>query len=147
MSPVFGIIGKTTFPGKGATCRRGALYINPFFLRTIYAALLNSSARIGYVTSMKHFSLPAFKPLSTFALFLKMGERKFVKIAQVMMMLVLIILSAILAPTTARPLNIGQAVVGGVALHQASVPPIGPSGCTHLPISKGICPPLTPVHG
>ncbi|WRX21932.1 hypothetical protein QQP08_014419 [Theobroma cacao] len=62
-----------------------------------------------------------------------MGDRKFVKIAQVMMMLLLIIWSAILASTTtsARPLNNGEAVVGGVALNHDPIPPIRSSGCTY----------------
>ncbi|KAK6265694.1 hypothetical protein QUC31_016531 [Theobroma cacao] len=78
-----------------------------------------------------------------------MGDRKFVKIAQVMMMLLLIIWSAILASTTtsARPLNNGEAVVGGVALNHDPIPPISSSGCTYVPISKGKCPPSTSIHG
>ncbi|XVE81773.1 hypothetical protein DITRI_Ditri15bG0092800 [Diplodiscus trichospermus] len=72
----------------------------------------------------------------------------FVKIALVKMVLILIILSAILAPTTStRPLNGDSAVEGGVAVDQVPVPPIGRSGCTYLPIgSTGTCPPNTPPH-
>ena len=69
-----------------------------------------------------------------------MGDIKFAKIVQVM-----IILSIILAPTVStRPLS-GEVVVGGgMAFDHVPIPPSGPSCGTNLPIS---CPPPTPLHG
>ncbi|XWS13796.1 hypothetical protein CRYUN_Cryun36dG0069100 [Craigia yunnanensis] len=73
-----------------------------------------------------------------------MGDRKFAKLAQLM-----IILSLNLAPTAStRPLT-GEGVMvgGGVALDNVPIPPIGPSCRTNLPISKGRCPPPISMHG
>ncbi|XVF38372.1 hypothetical protein REPUB_Repub20aG0095800 [Reevesia pubescens] len=78
-----------------------------------------------------------------------MGDRKFVKIAGVTIMLILMILSAISAPIMplARPLNGQEVVAAGVALDHGSIPSIGRSCGTNLPISQGTCPLPTSVHG